>query len=138
MTKSAKNSCATITPRGNLKVFRSERIRTFLANGGGFTVRSNSPALPHSCFFNYIINCQRSKRKPGFLGPGLKTKRIKNSAHKGKFSIIFVLYVIKHRYYLLQTTTALPQGLTSFLEAQAVVITAETTKTASRMYFISP
>lgn len=46
------------------------------------------------------------------------------------------MYVVKHRYYLLQVTTVLHEDLHSFFEAQAVVITAETTKTASRMFFI--
>jgi len=47
------------------------------------------------------------------------------------------LYVIKHYYYLVVVTTVLLHGVHSFLDAQAVVITAETTKTASRMYFIT-
>lgn len=88
-------------------------------------------------FFNYVLNCQRSKRKPGFLGPGLETKRIKNSARKGKFSIIFVLYVVKHRYYLITLTTVLPLGLLSLEAHPVVAITAETTKTASRIFFIN-
>jgi hypothetical protein len=47
------------------------------------------------------------------------------------------LYVIKHRYYLIQLTVVLHGDLHSFFEAQAVVITAETTKTVSRMFFIT-
>jgi len=47
------------------------------------------------------------------------------------------LYVVKHRYYLITLTTVLPLGLLSLEAHPVVAITAETTKTASRIFFIN-